>query len=449
MKRRIKCAACTLAGGLVVVIIAYVAFAATLHSQLKADIARTKVGRALADDASDAIPDTKNAAIIYARVLDESFGHSKSECISILHRYAVPDERDSQHTSIEEVGRILRRCESSITKMEQAADMQCRYPVDWSKGNNAKFDHIGYLRALGILLRARALYYASDGNANEAARSIQLILSLSHSLRGKPTTRVEQNIRQQLVSSAAGTLRQVMQIANLDELHARTLYTSMTGVDLVRESRSALEIDRDMGLMVFDRFRKGAHSAFVDQYSADVDHGIGFAQPRWREIHWSRFACTKLWAPLLDSDELSYLRYMQKQLRSATKPYRLLTADELADPQFPRHAYVCRTITPAPGETQFSRDLATARMALAQTALALQVYRSRLGAYPDTLAQLRAAIGWKLPQDPFSGSDLCYSKRKNSFLLYSIGPDLIDGKGVHCRDLRLPRPRGDIVWSEL
>ena len=48
------------------------------------------------------------------------------------------------------------------------------------------------------------------------------------------------------------------------------------------------------------------------------------------------------------------------------------------------------------------------------------------GRIPD---QLRQALEWETPEDPFSGKDFVYRRDDKGYLLYSLGSDLDDDGG--------------------
>jgi len=72
-----------------------------------------------------------------------------------------------------------------------------------------------------------------------------------------------------------------------------------------------------------------------------------------------------------------------------------------------------------------------ARMGITLTACALQAYHRDNKRYPDSLVALDGVYIDKRPVDPFRGKSLIYRLQPNSFLLYSVGPNLKDegGKG--------------------
>ena len=87
-----------------------------------------------------------------------------------------------------------------------------------------------------------------------------------------------------------------------------------------------------------------------------------------------------------------------------------------------------------------------ANIGLAQTAMALKAYKSKLGTYPDSLAEVKSKIGWKIPDDPFSGKPFVYKRRGDGFLIYSWGYDLKDDGG---KPQKKNSKEYDIVWTTL
>jgi hypothetical protein len=65
-----------------------------------------------------------------------------------------------------------------------------------------------------------------------------------------------------------------------------------------------------------------------------------------------------------------------------------------------------------------------------QAALALRQYQIGHGGYPASLADLRAAGGWAIPTDSFSGKPFIYRRQAAGYLVYSVGPDFKDNGGV-------------------
>lgn len=82
---------------------------------------------------------------------------------------------------------------------------------------------------------------------------------------------------------------------------------------------------------------------------------------------------------------------------------------------------------------------------LAQTAVALRLYRLERGRYPDNLQALVSKYLPKVPIDPFDGKPMRYQRLAKGFKVWSIGPNLKDEGGMEVMPRDLWK-RGDIVW---
>lgn len=54
------------------------------------------------------------------------------------------------------------------------------------------------------------------------------------------------------------------------------------------------------------------------------------------------------------------------------------------------------------------------------------------------------ALGWKIPEDPFSGKDFIYKRQEKGFILYSIGRNMKDDGGKESPNS--DPDRYDMVW---
>jgi hypothetical protein len=86
-------------------------------------------------------------------------------------------------------------------------------------------------------------------------------------------------------------------------------------------------------------------------------------------------------------------------------------------------------VIPMSGRAAWSRAKTTAEIGVWQVALALKVYHSEHGRYPDSLAET-ADDGWTLPTDPFTGDPVRYRPVGDGFIVYGLGPDMADDNGL-------------------
>jgi len=74
------------------------------------------------------------------------------------------------------------------------------------------------------------------------------------------------------------------------------------------------------------------------------------------------------------------------------------------------------------------RDEAEVR--LLRTAVAMELFRRKMGRYPGKLGELIPEYLESVPADPFTGKSLFYRPTTNSYLLYSVGADRKDDGGT-------------------
>lgn len=83
----------------------------------------------------------------------------------------------------------------------------------------------------------------------------------------------------------------------------------------------------------------------------------------------------------------------------------------------------------------------------AQIIVALKISKAMTNAYPPSLGQIKSTTQ-NIPVDPFSNTDFKYMPVSSSFILYSIGPDIVDERGQNIYDpTNGTRSSGDIVFT--
>jgi hypothetical protein len=120
---------------------------------------------------------------------------------------------------------------------------------------------------------------------------------------------------------------------------------------------------------------------------------------------------------------------MQQACNAASLPYaNFKVSAERLRPELMERALFANTVASmmAVVESAFRAD---ARNLLAYTALAMHGYRAVHGRFPDNLAELSPEIIPLLPVDPYDDQPLRFKKTDRGWIIYSIGPDLVDDGG--------------------
>jgi hypothetical protein len=104
-------------------------------------------------------------------------------------------------------------------------------------------------------------------------------------------------------------------------------------------------------------------------------------------------------------------------------------------------------ILPVFAKVNGKRDETQVRLDVLRTGLLLKLYRNAHGSDPERLSDLGPARG----TDVFSGQDLKYRRQGGGFVLYSVGMNLRDDKGVGFQSGTGAGGEGsatdDVVWE--
>ena len=89
-----------------------------------------------------------------------------------------------------------------------------------------------------------------------------------------------------------------------------------------------------------------------------------------------------------------------------------------------------------------------ARLDLARTALAVELYRVKEGRLPDHLTDLTGDYLETVPVDPFDDTPIKYRKLEKGYVIYSVGSDGKDDEGTKLDRVGIPLTDGtDIPFT--
>ena len=401
--------------GIAVLIIAHWVATLVLGRQVRMEIASIRSNgnpTTAADLAGERIPDEENAAVLYGRVFEFMATKQATEDSGVIGMFVSRKERAKDPTLWKQAAEVLPRYQGVISLVEQAQTRpKCRFPVNWGRGYNALFPHLAPMRRLARLLRAQALIDAKAGKMDEALWSTGLAFKLSDSLKDEPNL-ISQLVRIAVVGIAARTFTEVLEYGRIDEPQARRLYGTLSGINMDASMVTAMRGERALGLLAFQGMRKNG--------------------PLGKELqeagHLPRVVHTWFWRPMLYADEMYFLRMTDSAVRRVSLPYREFSKhpDPYRDQEPPKYAFLSGMIMPVYTRARRAADRAQAQIAGSEIVLALEAYKDRYGGYPASLDELKARLGWAIPEDPFSGKDFIYRPQGNGFVFYSIGENLKD-----------------------
>ena len=380
------------------------------------------------------IPASQNAAVVYNeifRLMHTRISEADQEKIG---EFVNPRSGVRGVKLWEDVRHIVERNRDLVGKVQAAvARPRCYFTLDWSKGADMPLPCQPEMRRLAQLITAAAIVRAKSGDMGGAVRALVLAFRTSEDISEQPLLG-PQLVGVAIVSMASRASNDVLNHGGLTETEGDELFRALGEIDISSNWKKALEGERAMGISVFEHYR-GTH----------VRNKRNDPNSVYERIDKSEVADF-----MEGRDELRYLVLTDRQIKAFHLPWRdkrTPRSDEHVRCRLPGDPFLTAILMVPSSRSRATRDIAIAQLAGVRTLVALRVYHDRYDRYPQTLTDLRDKLGWKLPQDIFSGKDLIYKPQGHGFILYSIGPDLTDSGGVPQKKQGRYDSRGDIVWK--
>jgi hypothetical protein len=408
------------------------------EAAIQAELARIKAAGqpvSATQIAPASVARAENAAVLYER----AFAATKltQHDRSALRSFLFPLPGSSRDHLVNPARTIIARNRTALDLTYKAtARPRCRFPVKWEEGAAVLFPHLSKMRDLCRLMSAQAVLLSIDGDVPRALQAIQAGIALADALAAEPAE-ASQVVRYRLYQMALEALQVVMWAHLVPPDGCRTLYDRLAAIQIT-------------GPFV--------RAAIADRAAAVTVYHIAQSNPAALGIRLSPAQSTVL-PPAWTVNAAEWLPLLSRRIGLVDQPYRAARA-QLAALDDDGRKMEANNADPV-AQMLFldsdgwasswwrQRDMAIARIGLAEAALAAKACRARTGAYPDSLTLLRSAVGWQIPQDPFSGRDFVYKRNGEAVVIYSVGPDLRDNGGAPMRQpsgAETRQWRGDIVW---
>jgi hypothetical protein len=330
----------------------------------------------------------------------------------------------------------IQRSARQFALLKQASLMPaCRFPVRWDDGINAIFPQLSGVRQATYFLVAKAIVDAHKGDSTQAMDDLSVAVRMISQTTNDPTLidvlaqiawlRILQNNLPRVLAEAPPTPQQ-----------AQAFYDELGKLDLQASLVHAMQGERASGIWTFNYARK--HSIFM----------LASARPEMQK----RSIIDRAWptlvvigAPFYKLDEVEYLKVMEREIgwlhepiASSYEKQQAFESDMAGAPPFgpPRYAIISRILVPVCFVPRMKTAEGIASVRLMQAAMVLRSYQAEHGAYPASLAELAAAGGLAIPEDPFSGKPFIYKRQGAGYLIYSVGPNMKDDQGIGLTALR-------------
>lgn len=188
---------------------------------------------------------------------------------------------------------------------EGAACERFRYSVDYTNGRAVALPHISGFLDRVKLLAARAERAASAGDADTAARSLEMVLGLAHSLKDEPLM-ISQMIRSAALGIAVDTLAAVRRRVELPEPTLRRAMARLDPDGVGEGMRLAFRGEMALGASFVREVRE-------QQADGDADMIDIFVA-----------------GPLVQNDLIAQLDFLARMARAAELPYDRARAEYAA-----------------------------------------------------------------------------------------------------------------------
>jgi hypothetical protein len=372
------------------------------------------------------VPDDQNAAVLY----EQSFAflqipqyrpmQSDPFMDFFSDRKLAAKDRDAL---IPELRKVVAKNARALALAEAATHRpQCVFPHNWKAGGYAGLPDCRALSQVAQLFAARSAVKAHDGDIGGSVDDIILSLRVAQDAGKVPGAFF---IESGVLSCSTMGLRESLRRLELSPEQSERLYRELDAIDLQPGLVRQVLTERVLSNWAFDAARADFSRFTIDYIEPDWVPGYvpgDFDKAMWR-------IQGAIQGPLLYRDQLVALKAWDKHLQTLDLPHRnRARRSHSANPTV--YAEVSNYMLPnIPDHVLSCRDCAQADIALAQTALALKAHKRKFGSYPTSLHELKLKLGWKIPDDVFSGKPFIYKRQGEGFLLYSVWFNLKDDGG--------------------
>jgi len=358
-------------------------------------------------------PKSENAAFIYQQAFDllDKCGFDQLHTL-LQEAAALANPADWSEEATARVREMLATCSKPLELVRRAAHMErCRFEPDRTSATMVSLDDLDDLRQVSRLLRWSALLRLRDDDADGALEDTHTAFLVSQSLANEPVI-ISFMVRLALIGQSIETADSVLSQGEPQPETCRALLQELTA------ARDSLRSDL---LSAFKGERVVARRSLQAMPGA-------FCRWRW------------LAGPIVRSIESGVLKEMRPLMALAEEPCpearaemdRLKrSADELEKRRFKNPGAVLgRMLVPVFVRIKEDETKGEARIALAQVALALKLYKAEHGKYPDSLEALAPEFLERVPLDPFTAKALIYARDGEGFFVYSVGRNGADDDGL-------------------
>ena len=302
------------------------------------------------------------------------------------------------------------------TRQAAAAGGQCRYPIDFSKGQAALLPHIQEARTLARVLSLKLHVAVAKRDAAGAAEALKLQLALARTMDHEPLL-VTQLVRMAVIGIALADVRRAVSELPLAEPQLAELQKKIEAIDVRQAIKNGLIGERALGFHTFH------HLSQVEGLEILAGEEGELQRP---------------------GDCAVYLGLMQELIGAADLPPQ--EARQISDkvesklkarigsqnPLDRLEIVVTMLMFPATGSSLDASARTLAQRDSAAAGIAFRRYQLKYGRPPDSLEALVPEFLPAVPRDPYAAGSppLILVVNEEQFAIYSVGTNLQDDQSL-------------------
>lgn len=365
-------------------------------------------------------PASENAAYLYQAAFNlfekcglDQFQRSLDEVAALFDPASWSEEATAT------VREMVATCAEPLELLRRAAHMdRCRFAPDPDSPGLVVSEHLSNMRQAGRLLHWSGSLRLREGDADGALQEARTAFLLSQALANEPVN-VSFMVRLALINSSLRGTETVLNEHQPAREISRAFLEDVTAVsDTLRPDLSlAFKGERVMGMrnLQMPLSKMGLRGWLARPVLRTIQTGV------LREM-----------GPIVALAEMPRLEARAEMDRLEAEFERFKAELDSDERQRIINAGVILGKMLGPSFFRLKEDetKTESRIALAQVAMALKLYKGAHGHYPESLSSLSPEFLSELPSDPFTGEALQYARDGEGFLLYSIGLNGFDDGGL-------------------
>jgi hypothetical protein len=374
------------------------------------------------------VPDEENAALVYLEALalierlDPEFERA-TDVIRLLD-YTEPDGTLSEvvlsevESYVNDLEPVYALFDSAVTKPRS------QFEIDFSDYWGVSALGRSWPRQTARMESLRLHFALASGDLNQAMVCQRSMLRMAESLRMEPVV-ITQLVRVAICGIAMHSLEDCVNRVMLPEPEMRELLTLYVDADDPEAMIRAIVGERC------------AMNALLQEEKLSVgSNSLGDWLRNKYQSKDNRIRLLERFEPLVGLSEASWPKRIEFWRENRTTAAGDLDPFDVAGMVIPPNT---RAIS------AFARGAAQLRMA--QTALTIERYRSENGGLPEDLDALVPQYLPEVPEDPFDGLPLRYTKLEPGYRLYTVYEDRVDDGGVKAEKDESGDWHGDWVFE--